>query len=114
MHQYSKMSVSANTPPRLAGVKIAIANYKRQNHMVDENKAEHVAAYILLRETQMRVSGKMLVDYLESLRTTVTHGDSSTFHYWAVPRGNFPNGLPPNIVSTVLPIVPTNNHFPAT
>ena len=67
--------------PRVAGVKIAISNYRRQNHMVDENNAEHVAAYILLRETQMRVSGKMLVDYLESLRTTVSHGDLSTFSY---------------------------------
>ena len=113
MHQYPKMSASRNEAPGIAAVKAAIANFRRQNHIVDEKNDEPVSVYVLLRDTHKRFSGQMLVDYLGSLKMTVSHGDLSTIGYWAVPRVNFPDGLPPHIANAVRPAGTLNHQFPA-
>ena len=83
----------------VANAKASLMNFRRQS--VDDSPAnvEHLHAYISLRETSNRVGGRMLLNYLESRRQEVSHGEGAELTYWAVPRVNFPRGLPSNIAA---------------
>ena len=97
MHTYSKLATDASA-------RTAIQQYRRQSHDVDDKNPEHVAAYMLLRDSYKRISGRMLEDYLKSKKQTIGSGDRSTMDVWAVPRGNFPTGLPPHIANAERPV----------
>ena len=83
----------------VANAKAALLNFRRQNFDVSPDNAEHLQAYLSLRDTSGRVSGRMLVHYLESGRHAVSHGDATDLVYWVVPRVNFPRGLPSTIAA---------------
>ena len=98
MHSYTKSTV-----PTTESAKASIQHFKRQKHNVDEKNRDHVAAFLLLRDTNKRVTGQMLEDYLKSRKVTVSSGDRNSLDVWAVPRGNFPDGLPPVIARAERP-----------
>ena len=83
----------------VANAKAALMNFRRQQFDVSPEDAEHIQAYVSLRETCNRVGGRMLLSYLESRRQEVSHGEAGELIYWAVPRVNFPRGLPANIAA---------------
>lgn len=97
MHSHSKMATEASA-------RNAIQQYKRQSYEVDDKNPDHVAAYLLLRDTSRRISGKSLEDFLKSRKTTIGSGDRSTMDVWAVPRVNFPAGLPQHIANAERPV----------
>ena len=97
MHSYSKMATEASA-------RTAIQQYRRQSYDVDDKNPEHVAAYLLLRDTSNRITGKSLEEYLKSKKVTVGSGDRSSMDVWAVPRGNFPTGLPQHIANAERPV----------
>ena len=80
-----------------AAAKIAIRRMRNQGHSVNEGNPEHVTAYCVLRLTHSRVDGQTLLMYLQNRQTDIGHGARSMLEYWAVPKNNFPNGLPDDI-----------------
>ena len=90
-----------NTPYTTAGLLAAVRVLREQGHDVDENNNTHVSAYMALREAPPHgVTGERLVERIQWLQTLasasvgerVTH--PSRLDFWAVPRRNFPNGVP--------------------
>ena len=90
-----------NTPYTTAGLLVAVRVLREQGHDVDENNNTHVSAYMALREAPPHgVTGPQLVERIQWLQTLasasvgerVTH--PSRLDFWAVPRRNFPTGLP--------------------
>ena len=80
-----------------AAANIAIRRMRNQGHSVNEGNPEHVTAYCVLRLTHGRVDGQTLLTYLQNRQTDIGHGARSMLEYWAVPKNNFPNGLPDDI-----------------
>ena len=58
---------------------------------------EQQKAFIALRATQPRCSPQQFLDYFKSLQNVTTHGAGAKQVLWAVPKVNFPDGLPANI-----------------
>ena len=90
-----------NTPYTTAGLLAAVRALREQGHDVDENNNTHVSAYMALREAPPHgVTGERLVERIQWLQMAasasvgerVTH--PSRLDFWAVPRRNFPTGLP--------------------
>ena len=75
----------------------ALREYARQGADVDPKSDEHRRAYIALRDTHARCSSEQFAKYLESVKTKVSQGAISRQEYWAVPKVNFPDGLPEHI-----------------
>ena len=84
-------------PVTAAQAKVALAGYKRQNFKVDPNSQQQLDMYIEMRSKFQRVSGGQFVKYLQSGRESMAAGTKSQMAFWAVPKGNFPNGLPKKI-----------------
>ena len=70
MHSYSKLATEASA-------RTAIQQYRRQSHAVDDKNPEHVAAYLLLRDTHKRINGRMLEDYLKTKKHTIGSGGNT-------------------------------------
>ena len=77
--------------------KVALANFQQQRFQVDPDNTDHQQAYMILRDQTSRVSGKMLMGYLNTKKEVVSSGQRAVVKYWAMPRANFPRGLPPSI-----------------
>ena len=61
---------------------------------LDPNNNDHVQAFIRLRAMQSRCDGKTLVHFLKNKQSNVHAGQKLSVEYWAVPKKNFPGGLP--------------------
>ena len=72
----------------------ALKRLTTQGYDVDPLDSEDVSAYMTLREHSSRVDGKRLLAYLASKRTDLHQGSNTIIEYWAVPKSNFPDGLP--------------------
>ena len=77
--------------------KVALANFQRQRFPLDPDNTDHQQAYMILRDQHSRVSGRMLIGYLNTKKEVVSSGQRAVVKYWAMPRANFPRGLPPSI-----------------
>ena len=64
---------------------------------INPQDVEQQKAYIALRATQPRCTAKQFLDYFKSLQNVTTHGAGAKQVLWAVPKGNFPDGLPAHI-----------------
>ena len=91
----------ADAPPAKAAIRASLQNFRRQNFAIDENNVDHINAYLTLRSSNSRCGGAQLESYIKSLKQTVQSGEENKATFWAVPRGNFPNGLPENIQKAV-------------
>ena len=83
----------------VGSAKVALANFRRRNFSVDPEDPDHQQAYMTLRDTHGRVNGRMLVNFLNTRQQQVSSGQRNVMYYWAVPRCNFPRGLPPAIAA---------------
>ena len=78
----------------------ALMAIKRRNFEVDPNNTEHVEKYREMRLKFARISPAEFITFLETGRSTVSAGSQSSRVYWAVPKANFPKGLPKKIKAT--------------
>ena len=83
----------------VASAKVALNNFRRQNVPVDPDNLDHQQAYITLRDHHGRVNARIMMRYLNTQQEVVTSGDRNFTEYWAVPKANFPRGLPPHIAA---------------
>ena len=74
--------------------RVALMNFKRKGISVDPDDTQHQEAYIQMRSKFQRVSSEQFVKYLGTARTDVMAGAKSEMLWWAVPKANFPRGLP--------------------
>lgn len=81
----------------LVAARAALQGYKRQHHAVEPDNEDQLKVYIEMREKFQRVSGGQFLKYLETGKQEVKAGNQSVLSYWAVPKANFPNGLPKKI-----------------
>ena len=72
----------------------ALRGYARGGANVDPTSQEQKRAYIALRDTHSRCTATQFVKYLESIKTKVSQGAKTKQVFWAVPKVNFPEGLP--------------------
>jgi len=75
----------------------ALLAYRRQNFPVDPDNHEMIQKYIEMRSKWNRVTGDAFMRYLETGEETQKAGRLTNIAYWAVPKKNFPQGLPKNI-----------------
>ena len=78
---------------------VAVQRLRQQGHDVDENNDTGVRTYMALREAPPhRVTGDALVESIRwnEWRLGLRPGPRMTLKqdFWAVPRANFPDGLP--------------------
>ena len=71
--------------------------FKRQNYEVDPDDENQQNKYREMRLKFARVSPAQFVKYLDTGRETASAGTASSIGYWAVPKDNFPRGLPTKI-----------------
>ena len=104
LHFLSSLTSSkcmATTPVGRATARTALLAFKRQNFDVDPDDDEHVQAYMALRGAASWVTPKAFVKYLQSRVESVHHGEKTSVEFWAVPKTNFPKGLPAKIADAV-------------
>ena len=77
--------------------------FRRQNYAIDADNQEHIDAYLALRAVNKRTTAKQLAMYIETLQHTICVGEQNKATFWAVPRGNFPEGLPDAIKKALCP-----------
>ena len=100
--------------PKSAAVRASLSAFRRQHYAIDENNEDHVNAYLALRATNERCAGQQLATYISILKATVAVGEQNKATFWAVPRGNFPEGLPDAIKNALCPADVTRDcSFPA-
>ena len=88
------MAMAKVTPEQARNSLLA---FKRQNYEVDPDNIEHQDKYREMRLKFARVSPAQFVKFLDTGKEIVSAGTSSAVAYWAVPKTNFPKGLPPKI-----------------
>ena len=84
----------ARIPEVEEGVKGALRRFKREGQPLDPNNPQHCAAYAACRLGMHRVSPEKVLQYLEDAKHGEEHGASCSQRMWAVPRENFPHGVP--------------------
>ena len=42
-----------------------------------------------------------MVRYLDTQKETVSHGEIAAIKFWAIPKVNFPKGLPPHVAENL-------------
>ena len=67
----------------------ALRGMKRDGFKVEPHNKEHQAAYITLRDTNPRVKGNELLNYLESQTTSVSFGAETALEYWGGAKAKF-------------------------
>ena len=82
----------------------AIRNIKRfeaQGYKVSSLDKEVVDAYMQMRSQFSRIDGKRLLSYMDSKKTDLEQGAKAMISFWAVPKTNFPQGLPADLLDAV-------------
>ena len=85
-----------------AAAETALAGYKRAGYAADPRNADHVEAYVFLRQTSMRVSPQAFMELLKTRVKTDGMGAKVLTQYWAVPKVNFSEGLPPTLADCLV------------
>jgi hypothetical protein len=99
--------------PGVVAAKAALNNFRRQNYDLSPDNEAHLQAYLTLRDTVARITPEKLITYLQTLEQKVAHGEENKCEFWAVPRVNFPDGLPQHIAAAHVPAERSkNNRFP--
>lgn len=81
-----------------AQARSALLGYKRQGFRdTDPDDPEQIDAYLELRRTTRRVGPEAFVAYCKKRVKKVSNGEQVSLELWAVPKTNFPKGLPPKI-----------------
>ena len=96
------LSQSCTSAVTVATARTALFGFKRQNFDVEPDDTAQVQAYITLRETLKRVSPTAFMKYLQGRVKNVQHGETVSLEFWAVPKTNFPKGLPAKIADAVV------------
>ena len=86
----------------VAAARVALQAYRRQSFPVDPDDPEMQNKYREMRLKFCRVSPAMFMKFLETGKEEVKAGTRSTMICWAVPKANFPKGLPPKIKAAEL------------
>ena len=77
----------------------ALLGYRRQAFkIVDPDDSDQIDAYLELRRTTRRVLPETFIAYLKKRVKTMRNGEQVSLDFWAVPKTNFPKGLPPKIL----------------
>ena len=76
------MAVKAEAEVTTEKAVSALRNMKREGSKVEPQNKEHQAAYITLRDTNPRVKGGELLNYLASQTTNVSVGAETALEYW--------------------------------
>ena len=80
----------------------ALLGFKRQNFDVDPDDPETQRQYKEMRLKFRRVSPHEFMKYLDTNKDEVKAGSKSTMVVWAVPKSNFPKGLPVKLKSAAI------------
>ena len=79
----------------------ALKRFELQGHDVNSANPEHVEAYLQMRNQFDRIDGKRLLAFMASKQTNISQGATSVLAYWAVPKMNFPQGLPQDLLTAI-------------
>ena len=83
--------------------KTALSAWRRNGHHVDPLNDAHVGAYLALAAMpSTRLTPSRLTTYLATLEETVTHGEEKKQEVWVVPKGNFKDRLPQDILDALI------------
>ena len=91
-----------STKKLMAAAETALAGYKRAGFDADPHNPDHIAAYVAMRQFSLRVSPQAFMNSLKNQVKQVTSGAKVKRQYWAVPKVNFPLGLPPDLADCVI------------
>ena len=94
---FGRSAVAKKKDVSMADAANALRGYARQGANVHPQSEEQRKAYIALRDTHPRCTADQFMKYLESLKTKVSQGSRARQEFWAVPKANFPDGLPDHI-----------------
>ena len=73
--------------------------YKRQGFRdTDPDDPDQIEAYLELRRNTKRVGPETFIAYYKKRVKKVSNGEQVSLELWAVPKTNFPKGLPPKIL----------------
>ena len=77
--------------PSPDAAKQALGRMKRAGHSVNPFDAEHIRAYIMLRQQRGSVDGKSMVEFLNTTTVNMNQnlGSKTELLYWGVPKTNF-------------------------
>ena len=81
---------------------ITLKRYRTEGFAVDPHSNEQQQALIQLRATAGRAGPETFMKYLESRTSHATHGANAEDQFWAVPKENFPDGLPEQLKAAVV------------
>ena len=81
---------------------IALKRYQTDGCAADPHSNDHIQAYLQLRATAGCVSAETFMKYLASRISNAKHGANAEDQYWAVPKQNFPDGLPDKLKANVV------------
>ena len=79
----------------------AIKRFETQGYKLNSASTEVVEAYMQMRSQFDRVDGKHLLAYMASKTTDLEQGAKAVISYWAVPKTNFPQGLPQDLLDAI-------------
>ena len=80
----------------------SLKRFKSTGFEVNPEDQEQIQAFLVLRNSVARVSAKSFVKYLQERQTSITNVANAELEYWAVPKMNFPDGLPDPLLSAVV------------
>ncbi len=93
--------LSFNTQAKQSATR-ALSAFKNKGFAVDPNNSDHIRSYLAMRNFSHRITPESFTQYLESKTTAVASTIGARIEYWAVPKTNFPDGLPPALRAAVL------------
>ena len=90
-------------PPSDEAIRAALQGYKRQAIPVDPDDPDHIQAYRDLRQQYSRVDPQKFIKFLQNRKQQIESGNLAKINFWAVPKLNFPRGLPEKIKKAEVP-----------
>ena len=100
------MKLNLTNPNQLAAAERAIKGFQTRGEVefaFDPHNQEQIRTYMQLRQINMRSTAQQLATVMKNEKTEVTQGGAMRFHYWGVPKNNFPKGLPAKLQESELP-----------
>ena len=81
----------------------ALSRYVRQGYKnCEPHNPAHQRMYLQLRATCARADGQTFLTFLNSNQQSVVIGAKAETKHWAVPKANFPAGLPQDIEEAIV------------
>ena len=78
----------------------ALMGHKRQHFEVDPDDPEMQNKYKETRRKVSRISPQLFMKFVATHKEELKVGAQSAMVFWAVPKTNFPRGLPANTIAT--------------